>query len=281
MISSKPRANSWLLLFAACALPHLLWAGWAARQHLTEPSRPVTILGAVACAAAIHATVRRETGSHRWALVGVSLFAAGYLDAGACDAWMLFFLLAGCFVLNYGRSGLEHCLGMLLLVAACWRQPEAAGFAIAGFFFLLFRLTPRELLAPGLVALAVGPILYFHSFSMHPAPLLAENVRNFAESLARHWMLPAVLTGAALMTALNRRRGFYSIWLFMVPVSFCTSLLGVATAGNGVFFPFAAWLILISVVALERLTRRLSPETAWPQIALAIMFLTLRGFPAA
>jgi len=265
--------------------------------------RIVALIGTIGSAAMIYSIVKRETESRWWGVIAVGMFAAAYramdsyFDIGHRDTWMLFLVLAGCYALNYGRSGLANCGGMLLLVAAFWLKQQAAAFAIGGFLFLLFKLTPAELLWPAVLTFSFGPALYllapsalmgpeFHYFTWEVprqwAALSREDIRNFAELMARRWLMPTVLTGAGLMSALQIG-AFRSIWIFMVPVALGTALLGMATSGsnNNVFIPFETWLIIVSIVAIERLTRHLPENTLWPQIALGISFLALLYNPGS
>jgi hypothetical protein len=265
--------------------------------------RLVALLGTLGCAAMLYWIVKRETDSRWWAVIAAGMFAAAYsamdfyFDIGHRDTWMLFLILAGCSALNYGRTGFAHCSGMMLLVAAFWLKQQAAAFAIGGFLFLLFKLTPAELLGPGLLTVVFGPVLYsmapggwfgaeFHYFTWDVprqwAEVSREEVRNFAELLARRWFVPALLTGGGLMSALQSG-AFRSIWLFLTPVAFGTAVLGMATPGsnNNVFIPFETWMILLSVVAMQRLTIHLGESSIWPQLALSLSFLALLYSPAS
>jgi hypothetical protein len=265
--------------------------------------RIVAVIGTIGAASMIYSIVKRETESRCWGLIAVGMFAAAYramdsyFDIGHRDTWMLFLVLAGCAMLNYGRSGLANCGGMLLLVAAFWLKQQAAAFVIGGYLFLLFKATPAELFWPTILSFSFGPALYvlapsalmgpeFHYFTWDVprqwTALTREDFRNFAELLARRWLMPTVLTGAGMMSALHLG-ALGNIWIFMMPVAFGTALLGMTVSGsnNNVFIPFETWLIVISVVAIERLTRHLAENSLWPQLALSLSFLALAYNPAS
>lgn len=296
MLTSQ-KSKSWVLLFAAYAVLQVVWTAWIFLPHLSHPlslkAPLVALSGTLGAAWMIYRIVRIETQSRWWGLIGVGMFAASYramdsyFDVQHSDSWMLFLVLAGCSMLNYNRNAFGRSAGMLLLVLAFWCKQQAAVFAVGGLFFLLFQATAAECLLPGLLALVFGPILYawmpasFLGMGLGPSDFnwdattlaTSEGIRNFAEPLARRWLMPTILTGAGLMSAL-KTGAFRSIWIFMVPVAFVTALLGMASSG-----PFETWLILISVIAIERLTRSLADYTLWPQIALAISFLALLNDP--
>lgn len=264
--------------------------------------REVTLLGAAGCAMLLYLIALRETRSKWLALMTLGLFFAAYqaldgcYDAGHRDSWLVFLVLLGCYLIGYSETRLRDALGMLCLVAAFWMNQQGALFVLGGLAYLVWRDVRSGASAlrswPSVVtAFLLGPALYlllptsftgptFHYFS---GDLNREEIRSFAEFLARSFAVPAILAGAGLQLSLERGRPF-GIWSFFLPVAFLSAVLALLTPGSNlnVFMPFGVWLMLTAVLALPRLTRTISwlDPLYFPAIALGLSFLALAYRPS-
>ena len=70
---------------------------------------------------------------------------------------------------------------------------------------------------------------------------------------------------------------FRSVWIFMTPAAIISALAAMTIPGSNdnVFIPFETWLIIVGVVAIERIVRNLPDFAPLAQAALAVTFLSL------
>jgi len=188
-------------------------------------------------------------------------------------------------------------------VAGFWMKQQGAVFVVGGLAYLVWRDVRNGSSAArswpaALVALCLCPMLYlllpasfigpaFHYFTWnvprHWTGLTRDEIRAFAELLARHFAVPAALAGAGLQLSLDRGRPA-GIWMCFLPVAFLSAVIATLTPGSNmnVFIPFAVWLILSAVLALPRLSRAIPwlDQVYFPAIALALSMLALAFNPA-
>lgn len=263
--------------------------------------REVTLLGTAGSAVMLYLITVRETRSKWCGLMTLGLFAASYqaldcyYDVAHRDTWLLFLILAGCYLIGYSKSRLRDAVGMLLLVAGFWMKQQGSIFVAGGLGFLLWRDLHNQAKwyqswLSLLTTLAFGPLLYilfptqfageaFHYFTWSVpyrwTGLTTEEIRAFAELVATRFAVPAALAGAGLQLSLERGRPL-GIWIFFLPIAFLSAVMATCTAGSNmnVFIPFAVWLMLSAVLTLPKLTRVLG-QSYFPAIALTLAFLAL------
>ena len=82
--------------------------------------REVTLLGTIGCGWLLYRITARETRSPWWGFMTLGLFAGSYqaldsyYDVGHRDTWLIFLVLAGCYLIGYSESGVRDVLGILL-----------------------------------------------------------------------------------------------------------------------------------------------------------------------
>ena len=266
--------------------------------------REVTLLATAGCAAMLYLITVRETRSKWLGLMTLGLFAGSYqaldsyYDVGHRDTWLVFLVLAGCYLIGYSESRVRDAFGMLLLVAGFWMKQQGVVFAAGGLAYLVWRdlgtgASALRSWPSAVLALGFGPLLYlllpssfigpaFHYFTWHVprhwTELTRDEFRAFAELVARHFTVPAALAGAGLQLSLDRGRPL-GIWIFFLPVAFLSALMAMLTPGSNmnVFIPFGVWLMLSAILSLPQLTRAVPwlDQVHFPAIALTLSLLAL------
>ncbi len=270
--------------------------------------REVTLVATAGCAALLYFITVRETRSKWWGIMSLGLFAASYqaldsyYDVGHRDTWVVFLVLGGCYLMGYSETRLRDFFGMLFLVAAFWMKQQGAVFVLGGLAYLLWRdlgtgAKWHRSWPSAAVAAAFGPVLYlllpaqvtgpaFHYFTWDVpsrwAEITPDEIRSFAEWIARRFAIPAALAGAGLQLSLDRGRPL-GIWFFFLPIAFLSALLATLTPGSNmnVFMPLGVWLILTAVLALPRLARAIPwfEQLHFPAGALLLAMVALSYRP--
>ena len=180
------------------------------------------------------------------------------------------------------QQGVVFLVGGLAYLA--WRDLRAG--------FRILRSWPSAV-----AALAFGPLLYlllpaqwigpeFHYFTWivprHWTGFTRDEIRAFAELVARRFVVPAALAGAGLQMSLERHRPL-SVWMFFLPIAFLSAVMATLSPGSNlnVFIPFGIWLILVGVISLPRLARMIPwlEDVHFPVIALALSLAALAYNP--
>jgi hypothetical protein len=281
--------------------------------------REVTLLGTAGSAWLLFRIAARETRSIWWGFMTVGLFAGSYqaldsyFDVGHRDTWLIFLVLSGCYLIGYSESRVRDAFGILLLTASFWMKQQGIVFLAGGLAYLVWRdlrlgLGEARLASKktriafrswpsALTALCFGPLLYlvlpaqwigpeFHYFTWivprHWTGVTRDEIRAFAEWLARRFVVPAAIAGAGLQMSLERGRPL-SVWIFFLPVAFLSALVATLTPGSNlnVFMPFGVWLILSAVITIPRLSRGIPwlDDVHFPATAIALTLAALAYNP--
>jgi hypothetical protein len=285
------------LYYYMCALLAKLALSFDPKFELTLTFlRQFALIGTIGCGWLLYRVVKRETRSAWLGCIALGLFAGGYkaldcyYDISQRETSVLFLLLGASYLIGYSESRLRDTLGILLFVAAFWMNPHTFLFIVGGLAFLawrdlktggdVMRLWPSVvvafLLGPALYAWLPGPELI--SFDWDPA-----GTGQFAEWLARRFVVLTVLAGAGLQLSLERGRPM-TVWVFLFPIAFVSAMLETMTPGFAFsgLIPFAAWVVLTGVLAVPRLERNV-PWLAglhFAEVALCLSFLALAYPPA-
>lgn len=270
--------------------------------------REVTLLGTIGTGWLLYRIAARETRSMWWGFMALGLFAGSYqaldsyYDVGHRDTWLIFLVLAGCYLIGYSETRMRDVFGILLLAAAFWMKQQGIVFLAGGLAYLVWRDLRTGSKAyrswPSfLTAIVFGPLLYlvlpaewigpeFHYFTWivprHWTGLTRDEIRTFAELLARHFVVPAAVACAGLQLSLERGRPL-SVWIFFLPIAFISAIMATLTPGSNlnVFIPFGIWLILAAVLSLPRLARMIPwlEDVHFPMIAVALSLAALAYNP--
>jgi hypothetical protein len=254
--------------------------------------RAVSIAGMIGCGIVIFLAVRRQTASAWWGLVAVGVFSAAYramdtyLDNAHADSWLLFSALLGCYLISLNRSRLVNILGVLATVAAFWFKQPGAAIALGAVVYLTIR-DGRRAWPYWLIAFVLGPLLYFAA----PTGLLGPLFHRYTWSIPRQWLslnlamakrliayfgrsYPLLVAGslALWLIELRKRQLRHNVWTFLLPFVLLTAISGAmdSESNNNVFIPLATWLILVGVIAFERLNRDIAWTREWGLMSAAL-----------
>jgi 4-amino-4-deoxy-L-arabinose transferase-like glycosyltransferase len=248
--------------------------------------RLVAILGMLGSGILIFLTIRKQTGSKWWALMGLGLFAAAYramdtyLDNAHTDSLLLCSILLGCYFIDQNRSQATKFLGVLCLVAAFWFKQQGALFTMGGIAYLFWRNGWRKSLLPLSVVLVLGPGLYifapdwlfgpkFHYFTWqvprHWTEFTRGEYRNFVQLVIKRYTFLALAGSAIAALTLWKTRRNVSIWYFMFPVAFLSGIIAPLSTGsnNNVFIPMGTWFIIVGVLGFKHLSQEYSKFRRW------------------
>lgn len=258
-------------LYYYSAIPFSLVTG---RSLLTL--RIFSSLGFAGSIVSMYLMVQRETRSRWWALVAAGLFAAAYrvmdvyLDTAHSDSWFLFSALLGTYLLARKGSNRSQFAGFTILIASFWFKQHGAIFVVGATLYLTWRDGPRKSVRYWVMALLLGPVLYF----VVAPRILGSRFLYFTLEVPSQWSEFGWMTfrriGALVVKSypiLTLSAVVSTIWLFSKPkaksriyyvqglAAGLSALLGAADPGssNNVFIPLGAWLILLGVVGLYQL----------------------------
>lgn len=254
--------------------------------------RAVSIVGMIGCGVVIYLAVRRQTTSTWWGLMAVGIFSAAYramdtyLDNAHADSWLLFSALLGCYLISLDRSRLVNLLGVLATVAAFWFKQPGAAIALGALLYLTIRDGWRAW-PYWILALCLGPLLYL----VAPTGLLGPLFHRYTWSIPRQWLsfnlatvrrligyfgrsYPLLVAGSLLvwLIDLRKRQLGRNIWAFMLPLVLLTAVSGAmdSESNNNVFIPLATWMIIVGVMAFERLSRETNWAREWGVLSAAL-----------
>lgn len=237
--------------------------------------RLFAIFGMLGAGIVTFLSVRQHTKSNWWGLMAVGLFAAAYrvmdtyLDNAHADSWLLFSILLGCYLIDQNRSQLWNVSGILCFLAGFWFKQQGAIFVIGAVLFLTWRDGFRKALLAWLLAIILGPFLYwnapksllgdyFHYYTWQVPRQWMEfslgEVRNLLELLLRKYPILLAISAAISTISLIKCRRTVSIWYFMYPFALTSAVSAVLTPGSNdnVYIPMGSWLIIIGTIGIKQ-----------------------------
>lgn len=263
--------------------------------------RAASIVAAGGAYGLIYLAVRHTTRSVWWGVMAVGLAAAAfrvmdtYLDNAAPDAWALFAILLGCYLISLQRGRWVNLLGVVALCAAFWFKQYADLFTVGAVLYLTWQEGWRRAWPYWLTALILGPLLYvlmpvqwlgpaFHYYTWQIPKQWTEFSLNgtllrVVKFIMKHYLWLALFSGSAFLWQLWRNRRKLSIWYFMLPIALASGPYVALDPGNNnnVFIPLGAWLIITGVIGLCELVAILPALAYWeaPVFALLTSFALL------
>ncbi len=260
--------------------------------------RAASIVATIGAYALVYLAVRRTTQSIWWGLMAVGLMAAAfrvmdtYLDNASPDAWALFTILLGCYLISLGRGRWVNGLGIVALCAAFWFKQYADIFAIGAVLYLTWQEGWRRAWPYWLVAIGLGPLLYvlmpvawlgpaFHYYTWEVPKQWTEFSVNgtlvrVVKFMGKHYAWLTLFGGSAFLWQLWHDRRGLTIWHFMLPFALLSGPYVALDPGNNnnVFIPLGTWLIIVGVIGLVELLRVMPRLPQWE----APIFLLLTSF---
>ncbi|MFC1922172.1 ArnT family glycosyltransferase [Chloroflexota bacterium] len=250
--------------------------------------RLVTILGTIGSGCIIFLAVRESTASKWWGLMAVGLFAAAYramdsyFDVASVDTWMLFMILLGCYLIGRSQSRVTDWVGVGFLVVAFWFKQPAFLFTIGGLVYLTWRKGWKKTLPYWILAVLMGPILYFLAGPV----LFGPRFNYYTFEVPRQWVtfswdssilrvlkiiglsyfVLAIVGASAFVIILIRSYQKLHIWYFMFPVAILSGFVGAYVdpgGNNNVFIPMGVWIILTGVIGLKDLVDLYPSAKKW------------------
>jgi len=259
--------------------------------------RLVAILGMLGAGVTIFLAVRKNTRSFWWGIIVVGLFASAYrvmdayLDNAHSDSWLLFTVLAGCYLIDLNKSRKHNLVGVLLLITSFWFKQHGAIFAIGGVLYLTWRDGLKSALIYWALAALLGPVLYvvapvllfgnqFHYYTYtvpsHWSELTFGAVKRYIGFIVKNYFVLAGIGGAASLYFLIKRMKSISIWYFMLPFAMLSGFMGALDPGsnNNVFIMMGMWFIVTGIMGLHDFMEQYSFVNKWALhlVALALTF---------
>lgn len=265
--------------------------------------RLVSLLAILGAGALIYRFVQRETGTHRWAIIGVGVFFATY-DVGGrwfhiarVDSLLLLLLLASFYVLRF-RTSLRSAAvaGVLMACAVLTKQTAVIALLPAGLALLVTdrrRALVAGAVGAGLAGLAVLVInaisdgwFWYYLVDVPRAHLMLDDrIRTFWTQDMWHvaLVLGGAVVGAGVLVARRPRVGLYyiavatglvvSAWIARIHDGGWTNVVIPAFAAVALLFAIGLGLAETRARAEERLRLGGSPTAA----AIALMLLGQLG----
>ncbi len=269
--------------------------------------RVVSIIGSLGVMFFVFLGTRRSTGSTWWGVISAGLFAASYramdtyIDTAHADSWLLFMILAGCYLIDLKKSKAVSLLGVMALVVAFWFKQHGALFLIGAVIYLTYREGTFRSWIYWLVALVfsfglyvyypvsiLGPYFHYYTWEVPRqwSQLDINAVIHILSYVIKNYFLLAVISLFALFRALvHSSKTKLSIWQWMLPVAIMSGAMGALDPenNNNVFIPMATWLIIIGVMGLaDILKNQQLPRTVYMAYTIvAVSFAVLFYRPAS
>ena len=248
--------------------------------------RLVAILGMLGSGTIIFLASKKYTQSYWWGIMALGLFASAYrvmdtyLDNAHSDSWLLCTVLLGCFLIDQNRSRTTNLLGVFFLLVSFWFKQHGALFAIGGVIYLSWRDGLRHSWIYWVLALLLGPILYFFA----PIAILGPQFHYYTYVVPSHWSelnfsalkryFGYILINYLVLASVGVLASLYflikkvhkvSIWFFMLPVAMLSGFMGALDPGsnNNVFIVMGVWFILTGVFGLYTIMRHNTFSSKW------------------
>lgn len=249
--------------------------------------RLVSILGMFGSGLMIYLIVRKYTSSKWYGLIAVGLFCAAYrvmdtyLDNAHSDSWIIFTILAGCYLISLDRARWINLLGVALTIASFWFKQSAAIFTIGAVLYLTWREGWIKSWPYWLMAIILGPGLYF----LMPDSVLGSRFHYFTWEVPSRWVqfdwdwtiikLAKYLIKSYLWLALGALITFIAVWKrprqsldifrFMIPVALLNGIFASLDPGrtNNVLIPLGVWLIVTGLFGLNDILVRFPILEKW------------------
>jgi hypothetical protein len=237
--------------------------------------RTASVLGMLASGVLLFFLVHRSTGSNTTGIAAVGLFAGAYaamgysLDTAHSNALLIATLFGGTLLLDRRRDSTGRLLAMLPFIAAFWIQALSGIVGIGAIALLVARDGARAAIAPAVLLLSAGLLLYV---AAGPG-LFGPEIAFFS------WRVPFGWVVAGLGGALRNARYLLTWYPFLLPAA-CAAAVGLAAPGaareawrwliipallmgligtldrdasNRVFVVPGCWLILAGTIVFGRL----------------------------